>query len=530
MYPHARIKPKWGDADASCEGVALALNQIYQIQIPDSAGEQAPGAEETLRFRAPDGTHYLPEHALTLLRAAGAPFEVVRRLAEPDLPVRFLLPHDGAVLDPPPADVRMAVLARLLAEERADGSVHIRFLGRSGTVPADGFVLDRAGGSRCYVWQTVPADDVEQRLDLEERFSELRALVYDDRARVVLALGSGGLKLFAHAPALRLFEGLGFGERIEEIWGSSAGALAGLLYSHGFSPHAIEQLGYDLYSGRYRLSLRPSKLQLLRHLLKDALLPSSDTAAGFVDVARGLSGMLDRYCTHASTRRPFYCTAFNLARCRPQVLTAESVPEHLQGLILQTEAREAALASAAVPLLCVPRVIQHAEGAVPYIDGSTTEDVPLYSPVRKWDLDRSAGAESRERLVILYVKLSGSPSAYITHTGRVGKLRLLQTVAAAGIETMHRRAVALLQQRDDVELVGLELGETAADFFDTERIPDFIRAAKESFPTQLAEIESALRHRGKRNSGQRAGPRRGSAGLSHLSPWVRRIFGRAPKR
>ena len=120
--------------------MALALNQIYQIQIPDSAGEQAPGAEETLRFRAPDGTHYLPEHALTLLRAAGAPFEVVRRLAEPDLPVRFLLPHDGAVLDPPPADVRMAVLARLLAEERADGSVHIRFLGRSGTVPADGFV------------------------------------------------------------------------------------------------------------------------------------------------------------------------------------------------------------------------------------------------------------------------------------------------------------------------------------------------------------------------------------------------------
>ena len=95
---------------------------------------------------------------------------------------------------------------------------------------------------------------------------------------------------------------------------------------------------------------------------------------------------------------------------------------------------------------------------------------------------------------------------------------------------MHRRAVALLQQRDDVELVGLELGETAADFFDTKRIPDYIRAAKESFPIQLAEIESALRHRGKRNSGQRAGPRRGSAALSHLPPWLRRVFGRAPKR
>ncbi len=509
------------------------MNQLYQIRVPDSASGQGQRGEEALRFRATDGTYYLADEALARLRAECVGFEIIRTLGEEDLPVNFLLPHDGAVLDPPPIDVRLSVLARLLAEERADGSVHIRFLGRNCSVPADGFVLDRAGGSRRYVWQTVPAEDAERRLGLEQRFAALRAMVCDDNARVVLALGSGGLKLFAHAPALRLFEGVGLGDRIEEIWGSSGGALAGLLYSHGFSPHAIEQLGYDLYSGRYRLALRPSKLQVLRHLLRDTLLPSrGTTAAGFVDVAHGLSGMLDRYCADVSARRPFYCTAFNLARCRPQVLTPEDVPEHLRGLIAQADAREAALASATVPLLFVPRVISHEEGEVPYIDGSTTEDVPLSSAVRKWDLDRAAGTEARQRLVILYVKLTGPLGAYTTHTGRIGKLRLLQTVAAAGIETMHRRSLALLRQRDDVELVGLELGASAADFFDTERIPHFIRTAKESFPAQLSEIEQFLRNRPGRGAERRAGAQRASAaraGLAKVSPWMRRVFRRASR-
>ncbi len=509
------------------------LNRICQIGIPDSASGHGQGGDEALRFRAPDGTYYLSDKALSRLRAAGIGFEIVRELAEEDLPGRFLLPHDGAVCDPPPNDVRLSVLARLLAEERADGSVHIRFLGRNRTIPADGFMLDRAGGSRGYVWQTVPADEAEQRLGLAQRFSALRGLACADDTRVVLALGSGGLKLFAHAPALRLFESIGLGNTIEEIWGSSAGALAGLLYSHGFSPHAIEQLGYDLYSGRYRLALRPSKLQLVRHLLRDAFMPSSGTAtSGFVDVAHGLSAMLDRYCADVNARRPFYCTAFNLAEGRPQVLSPERVPDHLRGFISRAEARDAALASAAVPLLFAPRVIAHEDGEVPYIDGSTTEDVPMCSAVRKWDLDRAAGIESRSRLVILYVKLTGGLGAYKTPAGRVGKLRLLQTVAAAGIETMHQRALALLQQRDDVELVGLELGNTAAHFFDTERIPSFIRAAKDLFPAQLAEIERALRER---EDGPAAGPGgRGRssaarAGLAKLSPWMRRVFRRASK-
>lgn len=475
------------------------MGHVVQIKLDLShdAGVELAEAESPLRFQAADGTFYLTDDELLDARRHGLRCEEIRRIPESELPVRFSISHDGAVTDSPPEDARLAVLARLLAEDRANGSVHIRFLGRNRNVPADGFALDRAGGQRRYVWQIVPAEIHSARPALQDRFRRLRRLCADPQSRVVLSLGSGGLKLFAHATAIRLFETLGMAEHFAEIWGSSAGAMAGLLYAQGLSPHAIEQMGYDLYTGRVDLALRPSKLQFLRHLVRDALLPSLGTAgAGFVDCADGLSRMLERYCGALEPRVPFYAIAFNLLDCRPEVLSPGAVPAHLADLLVQTEARAAALASSSVPLLFVPRTVRRGKRDAHYIDGSTTEDVPLHSIVRKWDLDRAAGVESREKLVIVYVKLTGGLETYRSHPGRIGKLRLMQTVAAAGIETMHRRDLEILRGRPDVRLIGLELTDSSPDFFETRRIAEFMRAAKECFPDQLAMHEERLREEG----------------------------------
>ncbi len=262
-------------------------------------------------------------------------------------------------------------------------------------------MLDRAGGGRRYVWQVIPGDGAEEGPDLKERFRALRAHLSDPDRRVVLSLGSGGVKLFAHAAVLRLLDTLGASEHVDEVWGSSAGALVALLYCHGLSPHAIEQTGYDVYSGRFALSLRPSTFQMVRHLVRDAIMPRDDaTAAGFVDCADALQRMLAQYCTAQNSPRPFYCTAFNLGMRRTEVLTPAPVPEHLHGFMRQVDARDAALASSAVPLLFVPRAISAGGETAHYIDGSTTEGVPMHSPMRKWDLDREAGLESRRRLTI----------------------------------------------------------------------------------------------------------------------------------
>lgn len=476
------------------------MGRVYRVAVElppemrDLSAEAAERLDLVFRFRASDGTYLLGAHEFDEARASGFSLRVISTYDEREIPVRFLLPHDGAVNNHPPEDARLAVLARLLAEERASGDVHIRFLGRNRKVPPDGFVLDRAGGKRCYVWQAVPAREAEARPQLAERFRALGELFRDPETKVVLALGSGGVKLFAHAPVLRLLERLGLDEHIDEIWGSSGGAVVALLYSHGLSPQAIEQAGYDLYTGRYDLAIHPSTFAVLRNLLRDTLLPSSRAvSAGFVDLTGGLGRMLDDYCASIHSRRPFYCIAFNLDECRSEVLTPVEVPPHLRGFALQTDAREAVLASAAVPLLSVPQRIARNGHEVMYVDGSTTEDVPLYSVARKYDLDREAGVEHRKRLVMLYVKLTHAPAQYRGVREPFGKIRLLQVVASAGIQTMHERDVALLEGRDDVQLLGLKLEESSPDLFDTSRIPAFIRAAKECFPEQLAAIERTLR-------------------------------------
>ncbi len=475
------------------------MGVIFRIEIDDGAlesGEISLFSPELdpLRFRAEDGSYFLGEPDLALLRQRGLRFKVIDTHREDELPVRFILPHAGAVNNPPPEGARLAVLAKLLAENRADGGVHVRFLGRNRTLPHDGFLLDRAGGRRRYIWQLISAEQAASLSDLGDRFRALRSLFGDPRTRVALSLGSGGLKLFAHAAALRLLERIGCLDDVDEVWGSSGGAIVGLLLCHGLSPQAIEQAGYDLYSGRYSLNLFPSKLQVLRRLARDTLLPTkSSKNSGFVDCAEGLSSMIDRYCASIRTRRPLYCPAFNLRECRTQVLTPEEVPAHLEEHFVRAGARDAALASAAVPLLFIPRDVSIGGEVVPFVDGSTTEDVPLWSIARKFDLDRAAGAEDRERLVILYVKLTPEVGQYRQAAGRISKLRVIQMVASAGIDTMHRRDVELLRRRPDVHLLPLEIEDQGVDFFDLEKIPTALRSAKERFPVQLANIERVLR-------------------------------------
>jgi hypothetical protein len=472
------------------------VGKVFQVRVPPGQSDQPREGdldEEILRFESEDGSYFMEDSAFEAARQAGLELEVIREIDESEIPVRFFPSEQGVIFDPPPDDARLAVLARLLAEDRAQGDEHVRFIGRNCTVPTDGFALDRAGGHRCYVWQVIPAHEALQPSILADRVPRLLALLTDPGARVALSLGSGGLKLFAHATAFRLLEELGVDESIDEVWGSSAGAVAGLLYSHGLSPEAIEKTGYDLYAGRYDLSLQPSKSQLLRQLLRETLLPSKQPShAGFVDCTESLARMLDRYCATFRPRRSLYCIAFNLADCRPEVLTPDPVPPHLEGLMVQTDALEAALASSAVPLLMIPRLLRRGDREVPYVDGSATEEVPLHSVVRKWDLDREAGVETRERLVVLYVKLTGTLAIYRTKHGRISKLRLLQTIASAGMETMHQRDVALALERPDVEPLSLQLPGSSPDFFEVRRIPEFIRLAREVFCEQLLEIEEKL--------------------------------------
>ncbi len=58
---------------------------------------------------------------------------------------------------------------------------------------------------------------------------------------------------------------------------------------------------------------------------------------------------------------------------------------------------------------------------------------------------------------------------------------------------MHARNLELISRREDVELLPLQLLDSAPSFLEIRRIPEFIRLAKETFPEQLAAIEARLR-------------------------------------
>ncbi len=393
------------------------VSEILKIRLRGTSAAETRGIAEAfpdlpLHFRSSDGGVYISRDDLVVLRSGGLGCEIERAIDVERIPVRFLTSQATALWPPPPSSARVAVLSRLLAEGYPLDRVAVRYHGRDRSIPRNAFSLDRSGGSRTYVWEIVEPVVIERSLVTTEpdRYPALRGLLSDPDTRVVLALGSGGLKLFAHGPALRLLESLGCSDRIDEVWGASAGAVAGLLFCHGLSPQALEQTGYDIYGGRLVLALRPSRVQFLRHILRDTLLPSSTRAgiSGFIDCRIGLSRLIEYYCGTPRPRRPFYCTAFNLAEGRPEVLTSERVPPHLSNLAVQVDACNAAMASASVPLLFTP----HEIAGTPYVDGSTTGDVPLFQIVRKWDLDRSSGAERRRRLVIFYVRLGGGTNRF----------------------------------------------------------------------------------------------------------------------
>jgi hypothetical protein len=353
------------------------LGHVVQIKpdLSHDAGVELAEAESPLRFQAPDGTFYLTDSELLDARLHGLRCEEIRRIRESDLPVRFSLPHDGAVTDWPPEDARLAVLARLLAEDRANGSVHIRFLGRNRNVPADGFALDRAGGQRRYVWQIVPAEVHAARPALHDRFRRLRALCGDPRSRVVLSLGSGGLKLFAHATAIRLFETLGMGH-FAEIWGSSAGAMAGLFQRRASRRTRSSRWATTCTRPR-RPGAAPTKLQFLRHLARRAAAEQRPVGSGR-RLRRRLSRMLERY----GRRRAARAVPRSRSTCsKPPGASpgGTRAPGRAAGADRRARRRARVVVGAA---LFVLRVVRRGKRDTHYIDGSTTEDVPLHSIVR----------------------------------------------------------------------------------------------------------------------------------------------------
>ncbi|OGQ66901.1 MAG: hypothetical protein A3F89_05370 [Deltaproteobacteria bacterium RIFCSPLOWO2_12_FULL_50_11] len=401
----------------------------------------------------------------------------------------------------PPPDVIDEVVAATMARRLRGHDCTPMYRGRSLDNIPNTFLLDRPRGQRNYRWSWETGST--QRRSFKEYFQNIIAAATEPQTRFVISLGAGGLRLFAHASLMRILNSLDLKSAIDEIWGCSGGAIAGLFYAMGVDPETIEKEGYDIYNRKYEFSLRPSKRELIKNAVTNALFPSNPFALkGLMNIQEGLNKIISRVIEEKDLRLqiPFFSIAYNLHKKMNQVLTPWDIDtEPYQGLIQKTTAMDAILASSSIPILYVPKVIRtHGDSHI-YVDGGTAEEVPLLTIHRKWKIDQRKNLTDKKRMFILAVNLFPE----VSHL-KIFRHKFFRKLPFMDILKWGSHLADLVRQariedhlhilRDDPSVIVKQVTLTypAPGVLEPTSIPNMISRARRSFFKQLLMIDKEL--------------------------------------
>jgi predicted acylesterase/phospholipase RssA len=445
------------------------------------------------------GEYYVSPYSLKQLSQHKVPHRAIKHFTRQGLPVDVVYPARSFLFDAPEEDALQEAMAFAMSKRHGRRRVQLQYLGRRRDENSEAFTIDRPGGKRNYQWR-IPSHP-EKIEDIRDQFPKIVRAIKDKNTKVILSFGSGGVRLFAHPSLMKFIDILGLRDDIDEIWGSSGGAIAGLPYSLGTDPLVIEQEGYNLFNERYSIRLSPSKLQVIKNMITEAFLPASDSMLkGFIDCQNHLKELLQKHLKVTKRRIPFFCVAYNLRQKRNEVLTPEAI-DSSQYLtpIYQTDALDAVIASSSIPILYVPKKILRGDMENAYIDGGTTEEVPLISPYRKWVRDRKHRKEKRKRLLIISVNLfpEVGSSTMFSHWvfKRIPALKILH-LSATYADLVRQARIdeqkGTLTRDPHVTQWELALPATGGGVVNTKFIPTIIETAQKSFYDQLKKIEDSL--------------------------------------
>jgi len=173
------------------------------------------------------------------------------------------------------------------------------------------------------------------------------------RPRTILVLGGGGMRGFAHIGVIRALERLGI--EVDEIIGTSMGAVMGALFASGRDSYQMEEVAAEISLKDY------FKLNLVKFLVRGYRHAS-------VYKGKVFQQFLERSLPEqhfAELARPFFCNALSLTKGSSRFFGlpgADHVP-----------VADAVYASACLPAVFEPPMI---EGDY-YIDGGMTETIAL---------------------------------------------------------------------------------------------------------------------------------------------------------
>lgn len=218
----------------------------------------------------------------------------------------------------------------------------------------------------------------EQKLDLA-RYDTLRRLVADPNKRVVVSFGGGGVPGIAANLALAdLLERLDLRRHVQQIWGTSAGAVVGSGWASG-SP--AERILKEVRALDRRGSVDVHWRQLFLALL---LRPTGRTLPDGLIGARHFASAIERGLsveTFEACPTEFRCIA----------VTDD-------GTLMRKVFRSGPLLAAVMSSMSLPGIMvpyRHPDGTT-YYDGGLIEKTPLISPIAEHDRK----GDGRELLLI----------------------------------------------------------------------------------------------------------------------------------
>jgi len=335
-----------------------------------------------------------------------------------------------------------------------------------------------------------------------ERFEPLRQALIQDNTKVVVALGGGGVKMFAHATVFQFLENLGVEKNISEIWGASGGAILGFIYSMGFKPEEIREYGLTAFRGDV-IPFIPTGFSIFKKIMKDMVWPSKRAASSrlFQDYQAALIRFIGKIAEGRKQQHKFFATAYNVDTQENDILTEETVLDlQYPDKIYHVSNLDAVAASSSVPILFHPKVIEDEYGKRTYIDGAMVEDVPTASVYKKWMRDKELGLESRRQLLVIAVNLY--PNLFLSINAldhwmikRIpGYENLVMSMKCANyMHTARTKAQKrLLREDPNVELWDINLTIPGGSFLSLDLIPKVFEISEEFVPKQFAEINDRL--------------------------------------
>ncbi|MFC2140552.1 patatin-like phospholipase family protein [Candidatus Auribacterota bacterium] len=478
------------------------MGKIFKVKLDSKNHKKLKKFSHYFRlyFHKGDKAWFATERDIYKCREKEIEFKILKEFEAADAGISVIRPFPVVLRDFPKDDAIDEVIALTLSTEVSDKPGNVVYLGRDidlTDIPK-AFILDGAGGKRKYCWRiTEPNEDVKD-LSIQERFKAIYKMFNDSDTKCVLSMSGGGLKAFAHGVLTQFLNALGVKDKIDEIWGTSGGAIAGLWYACGIPPRKAIYSGYDLYNEKFSILLSPSKWNVLKNIISHNILPARFRPAGvsgFIQSAQSIQDLIERVRKNKPVEKPFFCIAFNLNKFTKDILTPFKYDiKEYKNFITSADPIDAVVASSSVPILFVPKLIKREDGQIiAYIDGSIVEKLPVKSIYDKWKLDKRIGLEKRSKLFVISAKLFPHTELSSQPNSKISEYEMLKIYHTVMSEMLTKSQEALFENDPDVTEIETCIPLHKFNAFDIHNIPLFIKLAYKHVIDDLIACENQLR-------------------------------------